>query len=71
MAQSRLRNATTARILLVDADFSLRQSPSSPSALSGKKDAALSSQTPLEKMLMNAGPIRIDGSDKFFGMENV
>lgn len=44
--------------------------PSSPSVLSGKKDAASSSQTPLEKMLMNAGPIRNDGSDKFFGMEN-
>ena len=27
--------------------------------------------TPLEKMLLNAGPIRPDGSDKFFGMENV
>ncbi|KAK5055942.1 hypothetical protein LTR84_012492 [Exophiala bonariae] len=26
--------------------------------------------TPLERMLMNAGPIRNDGSDKFFGMEN-
>ncbi len=27
--------------------------------------------TPLEKMLQNAGAIRPDGSDKFFGMENV
>jgi len=27
--------------------------------------------TPLVKMLQNAGPIRGDGSDKFFGMENV
>ncbi|KAF8853340.1 cysteine proteinase [Acephala macrosclerotiorum] len=26
--------------------------------------------TPLMKMLQNAGPIRNDGSDKFFGMEN-
>ncbi|KAL3464677.1 hypothetical protein BJX64DRAFT_88088 [Aspergillus heterothallicus] len=26
--------------------------------------------TPLEKMLMELGPIREDGSDKFFGMEN-
>ncbi|EDN94140.1 hypothetical protein SS1G_10009 [Sclerotinia sclerotiorum 1980 UF-70] len=27
--------------------------------------------TPLVKMLQNAGPIRPDGSDKFFGLENV
>lgn len=27
--------------------------------------------TPLVKMLQNAGPIRKDGSDKFFGLENV
>jgi ubiquitin carboxyl-terminal hydrolase 9/13 len=47
------------------------QGPSNPSALSSKKDGAASNQTPLEKMLMNAGPIRNDGSDKFFGMENV
>lgn len=26
--------------------------------------------TPLEKMLQNAGPVREDGSDKFFGLEN-
>jgi hypothetical protein len=47
------------------------QGPSSPSAHSNKKDGASSNQTPLERMLMNAGPIRRDGSDKFFGMENV
>lgn len=27
--------------------------------------------TPLEKMLQNAGPVRADGTDKFFGLENV
>ena len=27
--------------------------------------------TPLQKMLQNAGPLRNDGSDKFFGLENV
>ncbi|GJC80207.1 putative ubiquitin carboxyl-terminal hydrolase creB [Colletotrichum liriopes] len=27
--------------------------------------------TPLEKMLQNAGPLREDGTDKFFGLENV
>lgn len=27
--------------------------------------------TPLEKMLTELGPIRGDGSDKFYGMENV
>jgi ubiquitin carboxyl-terminal hydrolase 9/13 len=26
--------------------------------------------TPLEKMLLDSGPVRGDGSDKFFGMEN-
>lgn len=50
---------------------SYQQGPSSPSTLTGKKDAAASNQTPLERMLLNAGPIRGDGSDKFFGMENV
>lgn len=27
--------------------------------------------TPLEKMLLDAGPLRDDGSDKFWGLENV
>lgn len=27
--------------------------------------------TPLQRMLENAGPLRSDGSDKFWGMENV
>ncbi|KAI6280593.1 hypothetical protein MCOR07_007443 [Pyricularia oryzae] len=27
--------------------------------------------TPLEKLLQNAGAVREDGSDKFFGLENV
>lgn len=36
-----------------------------------KKDPNAPVPTPLERMLMNAGPIRHDGSDKFFGMENV
>ena len=31
----------------------------------------VSEVTPLEKMLQNAGPLRQDGSDKFFGFENV
>ncbi|EXJ88307.1 ubiquitin thiolesterase [Capronia coronata CBS 617.96] len=35
-----------------------------------KKDPNAPLPTPLERMLMNAGPIRNDGSDKFFGMEN-
>jgi ubiquitin carboxyl-terminal hydrolase 9/13 len=26
--------------------------------------------TPLEKRLLDMGPIREDGSDKFYGMEN-
>ncbi|KAI1394255.1 cysteine proteinase [Hypoxylon trugodes] len=35
-----------------------------------KKEEALPEVTPLEKMLQNAGALRQDGSDKFFGMEN-
>ncbi|CAK7563217.1 MAG: hypothetical protein SEPTF4163_001080 [Sporothrix epigloea] len=35
-----------------------------------KKDEPPPEQTPLEKMLMTAGPIRDDGTDKFFGLEN-
>ena len=46
---------------------------SSPSTGStpAKKDPNAPQLTPLEKHLLNAGPIRDDGSDKFFGMENV
>lgn len=36
-----------------------------------KKDSHAPPKTPLEKLLTNAGPLREDGSDKFFGMENV
>ncbi|KAI0468758.1 cysteine proteinase [Xylaria cf. heliscus] len=35
-----------------------------------KKEEPPPEMTPLEKMLQNAGAIRPDGSDKFFGMEN-
>ncbi|KAI0408861.1 cysteine proteinase [Xylaria palmicola] len=43
-----------------------------PSAKDGlkKKEEPPPELTPLEKMLQNAGAIRPDGSDKFFGMEN-
>ncbi|KAL7628749.1 hypothetical protein AAE478_000264 [Parahypoxylon ruwenzoriense] len=36
-----------------------------------KKDDATPDVTPLERMLQNTGALRQDGSDKFFGMENV
>lgn len=36
-----------------------------------KKEEPLPEVTPLERMLQNAGPLRKDGSDKFFGLENV
>jgi ubiquitin carboxyl-terminal hydrolase 9/13 len=36
-----------------------------------KKDEPQLDLTPVEKLLHNAGPIREDGSDKFFGLENV
>ncbi|MCJ1354629.1 MAG: hypothetical protein MMC33_004618 [Icmadophila ericetorum] len=44
-------------------------SPSTNSP-SSKKDGITPASTPLEKLLQDAGPIRSDGSDKFFGMEN-
>lgn len=36
-----------------------------------KKEEAAPEVTPLDKMLLSAGALRQDGSDKFFGMENV
>ncbi|KAI4916455.1 hypothetical protein J4E85_010110 [Alternaria conjuncta] len=36
-----------------------------------RKDPNAPEVTPLEKLLLNAGPLRGDGSDKFFGFENV
>ncbi|KAF6814245.1 ubiquitin carboxyl-terminal hydrolase creB [Colletotrichum sojae] len=40
-----------------------------PSKKAGKEEPA-PELTPLEKMLQNAGPLREDGTDKFFGLEN-
>ncbi|KAL8800144.1 MAG: hypothetical protein Q9182_005382 [Xanthomendoza sp. 2 TL-2023] len=53
--------------------ISPRKQAASPSAGSStaKKDSNAPPLTPLEKHLLDAGPIRNDGSDKFFGMENV
>ncbi|KAI1333136.1 cysteine proteinase [Xylariaceae sp. FL0255] len=47
-------------------------SASGPSAKDAvkKKEEPPPELTPLEKMLQNAGTLRPDGSDKFFGMEN-
>lgn len=49
------------------------QSPASPASSNppAKKDPHAPQLTPLEKLLADAGPIRGDGSDKFFGFENV
>ncbi|KAH9879075.1 hypothetical protein J1614_002510 [Plenodomus biglobosus] len=46
--------------------------PTSPAAGTTpvKKDPNATEPTPLEKLLANAGPLRTDGSDKFFGFEN-
>ena len=35
------------------------------------KDFQVPQISPLEKRLQDMGPIRDDGSDKFYGMENV
>ncbi|QKX55552.1 uncharacterized protein TRUGW13939_02646 [Talaromyces rugulosus] len=45
--------------------YSPTSGPSPP-----KKDPNAPPMTPLEKMLLDSGPVRGDGSDKFFGMEN-
>ncbi|MCJ1391729.1 hypothetical protein MMC18_004594 [Xylographa bjoerkii] len=49
-----------------------RKTSSNPTTSSSpaKKDANQPQPTPLEKLLQEAGPLRNDGSDKFFGMEN-
>ncbi|KAL1964342.1 hypothetical protein VTN77DRAFT_7027 [Rasamsonia byssochlamydoides] len=52
----------------------LRGNAGPSTAISGanapKKDSNAPPMTPLEKMLQDSGPVRKDGSDKFFGMEN-
>lgn len=48
---------------------SASSNPSGKDALKKKEEAA-PELTPLEKMLRNAGALRPNGSDKFFGMEN-
>ncbi|KAJ5729836.1 uncharacterized protein N7483_004344 [Penicillium malachiteum] len=42
----------------------------SPAPPNPKKDLQPPQISPLEKRLQDMGPIRVDGSDKFFGMEN-
>ncbi|KAK2030714.1 ubiquitin carboxyl-terminal hydrolase [Colletotrichum zoysiae] len=50
---------------------STTSSPTSKDAPSKKvKEEPAPELTPLEKMLQNAGPLREDGTDKFFGLEN-
>ena len=52
---------------------SISQGTSSPSTGSSpsKKDANGPQISALEKHLLESGPIREDGSDKFWGLENV
>ncbi|KAI8724925.1 Ubiquitin carboxyl-terminal hydrolase [Fusarium sp. LHS14.1] len=45
-------------------------SPSHKDAIAKKKEEPVLDLTPLEKMLQNAGPLRDDGTDRFFGLEN-
>ncbi|KAJ4224043.1 hypothetical protein NW759_005711 [Fusarium solani] len=45
-------------------------SPSHKDAVAKKKEEPVLDLTPLEKMLQNAGPLRDDGTDRFFGLEN-
>lgn len=62
------------RFVGIRADWTcLAQNPSGAASGSSptKKDPNAPLPTPLEKLLLEAGPIRTDGSDKFFGFENV
>lgn len=54
-------------------DYCVSQNAPSPAVGTTpiKRDPNAPIPTPLERMLKNAGPLRTDGSDKFFGMENV
>lgn len=45
--------------------------PAATGATPPKKELQPPPMTPLEKMLQDSSAIREDGSDKFFGMENV
>jgi ubiquitin carboxyl-terminal hydrolase 9/13 len=55
----------------VSSSSSLRASSLLGGGTPVKKDPQTPQITPLEKRLQDMGPIRVDGSDKFFGMENV
>lgn len=62
------------RVLLTDRPrpSQTTSSPTSKDVPSKKvKEEPAPELTPLEKMLQNAGPLREDGTDKFFGLENV
>lgn len=45
--------------------------PSKQDVVAKKKEEPVLDLTPLEKMLQNAAPLRDDGVDRFFGLENV
>ncbi|KAF5675004.1 ubiquitin thiolesterase [Fusarium heterosporum] len=44
--------------------------PNKQDAIAKKKEEPVLDLTPLEKMLQNAAPLRDDGADRFFGLEN-
>lgn len=54
-----------------DRDLQGASTATKDTSVKSKKDEPPQELTPLEKMLQNAGPLRADGSDKFFGLENV
>lgn len=67
------RTCALHRVHLTDGCVLLQQSTQAIlNAPEKKKDANAPQPTPLEKHLKDAtGPVRPDGSDKFFGFENV
>jgi hypothetical protein len=56
---------------LVGQSNSNTASTSTPKHNKKEKEEPAPELTPLERVLQNAGPLREDGSDKFFGLENV
>lgn len=50
--------------------FKRKPNAAAAAAANAKKEEPAPELTPLEKMLQNAGPVRDDGTDKFFGLEN-
>ena len=59
------------RDMIANIFFAQGSNPAASAPAPAKKEPPPPTLTPLEKRLLDMGPIRDNGSDKFFGMENV